>query len=202
MKDYKFSIEGSRYQKEYLKANLRRWYAKDRFNGANWYQEAYNVCCGLGAEYGLKPAVVAGILSALSPQKSWSRNVKDTEAFLSGGRYVHTSCQIDKAERICQSNGNFDTIADILHGLKTRSFFLNVVGIETEVTVDRHIIASATGYQHERVTVRQYRYLADIVRELANEASVSPAEFQAVVWSNYRVSEVADHHKKEEVVPF
>lgn len=78
---------------------------------------------------------------------------------------------------------------------KVRSFFLSILGDQTQVCIDRHAIAAWRGMpysdsqpirKHEREAAREdYRQVADIAR-------VSPRDLQAVVWVAWRESDRPD----------
>ena len=51
----------------------------DKVQGKAWYETAHNVCKGLSTTYGLPLDTVTGLVSALSPNNKWDRNLIDAE---------------------------------------------------------------------------------------------------------------------------
>ncbi|MGI9569549.1 MAG: DUF7178 family protein, partial [Desulfobulbia bacterium] len=56
----------------------------------DWYQEANDLSYALSVAYDVPLAKVIGIVSALSPMKLWSQNIKLAEDILKGIRVGHT----------------------------------------------------------------------------------------------------------------
>lgn len=190
-------IQKDKYSRADIEQNLLNWYNYDRTNGADWYDLAYEFCVRLSREYFINPVRIAGIVAALSPQKNWDINKRLTIDFLQTGRAGQYKLLVNKAKQILSAP--IEDIPDILHGMKIRSFFLNIVGSERVATIDRHMISAAVGYSYGKITNKGYKYLESIIVHLAYIYQVEPKVFQAVVWNNYRDVNV---RKFEEKVPF
>ena len=46
-------------------------------NGIAWYKQAHYICKNLSKQYNVPIAVVASIVSALSPRNKWNQNIKE-----------------------------------------------------------------------------------------------------------------------------
>lgn len=114
------------------------------------------------------------------------------------GKIGQTKQNLDLAIRLARG----EDPAKILTGPKRRSFYANIIApnIEGPVTVDGHMahammigvpqsqrlqITGRTTRAKGKETPIGYAYLADIIRERALAAGVSPADYQAVVWTEY-----------------
>jgi len=190
------TIQKDQYKFSELVRNLNETYQKDPTNGKDWYAEAFTWCQSIAKKYDIHPFKVAGILAALSPLKNWDENKFMVIRFLNGERNLHFRTLVLKAEAIKKTwHSEFTTpahlkknILEILNGDKISAFFLNIVDPSSDaVTVDRHVISVATGYEYRvGLSKGQYRTIAEAVRCCAVVLNVPAREFQAVIWSNYR----------------
>tara|TARA_A200000159_G_scaffold119201_1_gene113129 strand:- start:376 stop:1023 length:648 start_codon:yes stop_codon:yes gene_type:complete len=48
--------------------------------GRDWYPNALRICHSISKRYDVPASTVAGVISAISPQNEWSRNIIDAEA--------------------------------------------------------------------------------------------------------------------------
>lgn len=163
----------------------------------NWYEEAHDYAYILAHEFyvllkGIHIAKTAGIIAALSPLKSWDLNMQLAKDFLKTGTCGHTKTMVNKAKAILESDGNIDTICDILNGNKITSFFLNIYNPDTSnvVTIDRHAMDIALGsVQNEdkrSMTVAQYEFFQNCYIVAANKLGVMPHYVQSVTWEQWR----------------
>lgn len=157
----------------------RRASADDIREGMSWYRDTNLIAREAGnVETG------AGIIAALSPRLPWSRNVMlARQAFvapLEGGALRRS---IAAANAILSGTHPLD----VLGGLKTRSFFDNILmPLSSEaVTVDTHAIKIA-GLDRDSVTPRMYREIADAYRSAAYSVNLRPLEIQAITWTTWR----------------
>jgi hypothetical protein len=171
----------------------------DRVNGLDWYKRANEIATEQAIKHGFDVNTVCAVISALSPAVPWSQNIKDSDSLLhavSLGETDHTLIaastygpQVDKALNIAWTNN----VSLIGNGLKTCSFYLNLVGIQDRsvVTVDRHILGASVGSRsalHKEISLTPKRYFAvsKAIKRLARNRNVLPKECQAVVWLAYR----------------
>lgn len=159
---------------------------EDLVYGKGWYERANLFCLALSEQYKVSEMKVAGILSALSPQKEWSQNKAITEEFLrTNGRICkHTSLQSGKARKILQYTKNERDVEVCLGGLKTINFFNNVFkpSDRNYVTVDRHHIYLSIGWDAQSCTPKQYEFLKENTIIFANQLDIVPNELQSILW--------------------
>lgn len=178
-------------------------------NGFNWYKDANEFVIDHSLKYNIKQFRVAGILSALSPQKSWEHNKQLTDSFLRGSRKGHTKIQIDKAEQCLIAKKPSDIYRLLSKGqVKTSQFYLNILcpNMNFGVTVDRHAIAACmydTNNLQEidermyRLTPNHYNFFSNCYKQVSQQLSIRPHEAQAVIWCT-----VKRLKNKEIEVPF
>ena len=107
-------------------------------------------------QYGLNVETVAGVVSALSPNNKWDRNIIDAEnlirAYLFEIEYPKVCTfggQRDKAIMMLENNyDNPKNIARVLNGNKTIAFYKGLAtgGKCDEITVDGHAYNIWNGY--------------------------------------------------------
>lgn len=172
----------------------------EREAGLRWYEAARSLARALaethwgpGRPRTLKHA--AGIIAAVSPNVSWSRNVQiATLAFKDGYASGTFTRNCEKADRILTGE---DPMM-VLSGPKVTNFYLNILsaGENNSVTIDRHAVHIAEGRiftDHERTkmlringTYNGYGEFVDAYREAAWRVNLSAAKLQAIVWVAYR----------------
>jgi hypothetical protein len=171
----------------------------DLNNGLTWYESAKNIATEQAIKHGFDTNTVCAVISALSPAVSWTQNIKDSDSLLravSLGETDHTLIQastygpqVEKAVKIAWSN-NAELIGN---GLKTVSFYLNLVGIQDHsvCTIDRHMIGASVGsrstlHQALSMTDKRYFIISNAVKRLARNRGILPKQAQAVIWLAYR----------------
>lgn len=170
----------------------------------NWYLQANHLCREIAKEASfsaqspsskiVEPIRVAGIIAALSPQKSWPENIRLAEDFiLKGSRKGHTGVMIGKAKAIWALPNHEltpETIVEILNGPKISSFFLNIYQPyqSQAVTIDRHAVDAAMGkvLENKTMTVNQYRFFELAYQTAAVKIGIKGSELQAIVWEEWR----------------
>ena len=175
---------------ELVIGNMRNVYSQctqeDLMYGKGWYERANLFCLALSEQFGISEMKVAGILSALSPQKEWSHNKAITEEFLStkGGISRHTSMQTGKARKILSFAKTTRDVEVCLGGLKTINFFNNIYNpiSRDHVTIDRHHIYLSVGKDAQTCTPKQYEFLKQNTIKFANELDIIPNELQSTLW--------------------
>lgn len=151
-------------------------------DGTSWYRASRQFCEELAKEAGISLAKVAGITAALSPQVQWNRNkLMAHEVALTGWTTGQTTANIHKAVRIWEG----EQPLRVLGGNKVRAFYRAIMGHEDAVVLDTWM-ATALGWPHNGFTDRQYQRCEAALREAAAVTSLSPANFQAVVWTHVR----------------
>tara|TARA_R110000822_G_scaffold274189_1_gene396567 strand:- start:37 stop:666 length:630 start_codon:yes stop_codon:yes gene_type:complete len=171
----------------------------DRVNGLTWYKRANEIATEQAIKYGFNVSTVCAVISALSPAVSWTQNIKDSDSLLQAVAVGETDSklisastygsQVDKALNIAWTNN----VALIGNGLKTCSFYLNLVGIQDKsvVTIDRHILGASVGSRsaiHKEISLTPNRYftISKAIKRLAHNRNLLPKECQAVIWLAYR----------------
>ena len=178
-----------------IRNNLKRWFAsasqKEIVEGLNWYNDATREADSIAREFGISRYKAAAVISALSPNNRWKRNVRDSWALVAcwyaGKDQSNVRCSTynaNKAKAFRILDG--ELIAE--SAPKTHSFASTIAGIGKAVTVDKwHVRACLTRRgksEHvvESVNVANYWRLERITAELAQEAGVEPYQYQAIVW--------------------
>jgi hypothetical protein len=160
----------------------------DRAFGIAWYPAARELAESL---LPTDVSTAAGVLAAMSPMTSWPENIKRAILAINGEHVKHTEPNAIKVLRILSGEAPLD----VLSGPKTRAFYLNIMGIDSDetVTVDRHAIDVACGQvlsDSERAGAIRgkagYGKVADMYREAASIIGVTPCALQAIVWVYWR----------------
>lgn len=154
--------------------------------GKDWYKHANLFSLALAETYSLNEMKVAGIISALSPQKEWVVNKSIADKFISSKGKIskHTSVQTSKALRILNDLSTKSDIEECLGGLKTINFFNNIQNpySENHVTIDRHHLFITTGRDVKYCTPKQYEFIKKNTIIFANELDVIPSNLQSMLW--------------------
>lgn len=172
----------------------------------NWYVEANHFARGLSIKYDVPLSVACGVIASLSPLKSWTENKLIAESFLNNGKGKHVKVFIGKARQIEASNGDVETIALILNGNKTTSFFINILEPHQQnfVTIDRHALSIALGRnilenEGKGITFNQYQFFVNAYNLAGTKANISPVLMQSITWETWRENKKA----KENIdIPF
>ena len=128
----------------------------EKVAGNAWYNDARDIAIRIGNDCGISVAKAAGVISALSPNNRWERNVIDARQVCE--LYARTQpenltqfsghpikvctygANLQKAEKILllDPGAGVKEICSILNGLKTSAFFQCIVGVPHKVVVDVH----------------------------------------------------------------
>ncbi|MFH9821390.1 hypothetical protein [Streptomyces sp. NPDC017230] len=152
--------------------------------GREWYATAHEFAAEIADG---DPQKGAGVLAALSANKSWAENCRIArKAFSEGAASGHVRDAIVKANRIMAGTDPREVLP--MH-IKTGCFYLCIADPEdTEsVVIDRHAhdIAVREIYgQRDRGlgAVGRYNLLADCYRAAARKIGEVPSKVQAVTW--------------------
>lgn len=155
--------------------------AEMREAGRLWYPSAEGVIASLADSHGIGRPRVAGIVAVLSPQQKWRINVRSARAILDGEDWRVGGYEQNRQKAKLLLEGA--PVLAVLGGDKVTSFWANLIGSRTAVTIDvwaqraalgRHHPHQPKGARYKRLT-RAYRAAAEAVGEL-------PREFQAICW--------------------
>ncbi|MFD5589723.1 hypothetical protein ACFWII_38780 [Streptomyces sp. NPDC127063] len=172
---------------DYTQAILEKWQAAtpdQRHQGRTWYAKAHELAREI-ADGDVRKG--AGVLAALSANKSWAENCRlARKAFIEGKATGHVRDAINKANRIMAGTDPTEVLP--MH-LKTGYFYLCIADPEhpESVVIDRHAhdIAVRRIYgQRDRglSSLGRYNVLADCYRAAAREIGEIPSRVQAVTW--------------------
>lgn len=161
---------------------------------SKWYKIWHNNLCQLSKETGVSLSKCAGVMAALSPivplKQNWKDTVKVLTAFAQGENIPSVAtipAQREKAIQILQSNGSESEIYQILGGLKTTAFFLNLLhpAIETEVCIDLWMLRY---FGWKSLTPKRKKQAFSILKIDGAKYGLLPHEMQAKIWCEIRKS--------------
>jgi len=168
--------------------------------GLLWYSDAQKAAHDIAAKYGIAVYIVVAVISALSPNNKWARNVVNADAliaaFLRGDGIdtvkvstYHTMKR--KAWDILAARPDYEGAKRMLKGQKITSFFCDIMG-EFNVTIDGHARNIAYGERvgltddRTNIGVREYRALQAAYEEAARRIGLMPYQLQAITWRVWR----------------
>ena len=170
-------------------------------HGLTWYVNANTDCMRIANTLELPLHIVIGVVSALSPNNKWERNIVNAEdlcnAFINGQDMdsikVSTYHKMkEKAWSILQSMPSYDETITILNGKKIVSFFRNISGDETDITIDGHArniyYNDRQGLTTPNTNIRKLEYL-DIQKaylRASKKLGIKAYELQAITWVAWR----------------
>jgi len=170
-------------------------------HGLTWYVNANTDCMRIANTLELPLHIVIGVVSALSPNNKWERNIVNAEdlcnAFINGQDMdsikVSTYHKMkEKAWSILQSMPTYDETITILNGKKIVSFFRNISGDETDITIDGHArniyYNDRQGLTTPNTNIRKLEYL-DIQKaylRASKKLGIKAYELQAITWVAWR----------------
>ena len=190
--------------------------AYEKKHGEIWYKVANKSCSAIAKKVGMHSAIVVGVLSALSPNNKWERNVIDAENMCIAYK---SNIPLDEV-KVCTYNANkqkaikilelidkdkifvdIDDIREILNGNKVKAFFDCIYLYEhneNTVCIDGHAKAIYIGEKFalssnsSNVTNKQYRVISqayiDATKEINESEGTSylPYQIQAITWVAWR----------------
>lgn len=169
----------------YMEHIQASWYAAtdiQRSNGERWYWVANELARELGSG---DTRMGAGLLAALSPNKSWDINQKLAREIVDTGIFRgHVSNALEKARAIMSG---VDPALVLPMERKTGAFFMNIwrPDLPEWVTVDRHAIRVATwdwSDGNPTVTRNQYAILVKSYVWSARDLGIHANVVQAGTW--------------------
>jgi hypothetical protein len=162
-----------------------------KVDGERWYETARLTAAAIAGAHGrLNVQQVAGIIAALSPRISWSRNVmaayRMIECATKGWPMPHVDGYNTNRRKAWDIANGADP-ATVLGGPKVTAFYRNLLGCDESVTVDVWAARAAEGrFNAQAPTGRRYETLARAYREAAAARNVTPRAMQATVWCAIR----------------
>ena len=169
--------------------------------GIAWYLNATTDCKNIAIKYELPIHIVIGVVSALSPNNKWTRNITNADdlckAFIDGQDMdsikVSTYHKMkQKAWSILEQMPSYDETIKILNGKKIVSFFRNISGDETDITIDGHArniyYNDRQGLTTPNTNIRKLEYL-DIQKaylRASKKLGIKAYELQAITWVAWR----------------
>lgn len=175
-----------------LRAHYDRSSAAERLAGRCWYADARAVAELLADAYGTTVAQAAYVLAALSPNTSWSANIRAAEHACEGyrdgtdpdsWRGAGYSENRRKAWRILSGE------LGALQGPKVTMFARGILGDPDACTVDVWMqraagIGGAVG--SPAPTVREHRVIRAAIERVAAATGETVRDLQAIVWVHVR----------------
>ncbi len=170
---------------------LTTYYQRKEGDLYDWYVEARVLSQQLAFDRPFSASQCAGVISALSPLKSWDENIKIAHDFIEYGIRSHMFTFVEKAELIMNCDGTDEAILDILNGRKISAFYLNIMGRSDVVTIDRHALSVVLGRDtndndYAGMTARQYAFFQECYITAAYKMGIVPSMMQSVTWLVYR----------------
>jgi len=170
--------------------------ADTRQAGRLWYPSAEGVIASLSDSHGIGRPRVAGIVAVLSPQQRWRTNVRSARAMLEGEDWLAAGYaqNRDKARALLEGA----PVLAVVGGDKVTSFWANLIGSRTAVTVDVWAQRAALGRHHpHQPKGARYRRIVNAYRAAAAKVGELPREFQAIVWLGTRPAAEHDRDWRE-----
>lgn len=146
--------------------------------GTLWYINANEFAKQLSEEFNISLEKVAGIISALSVQKSWSVNKRIAREYFQGKKNIHTKVQVSKCDWIMRG----DNIEKCLGGMKTINFYHNLLEPKDNnwFTIDRHILNIFN--ETPKLTPKKYNQLKQVCINYSEQTPWVSPEVQAIAW--------------------
>ena len=170
-------------------------------HGMTWYLNANLYCKKISDELDIPLHIVVGVMSALSPNNKYERNIIDAhylcKTFLDGNDMdsikVSTYHNMKKkAWHILEQMPTYEETIIILNGRKIISFFKNIMGDETEITIDGH---ARNIYYNDRqglttpntnIKKLEYQDIQKAYQRASKKIGIKAYELQAITWVTWR----------------
>jgi len=168
-------------------------------HGERWYAECRAELINIASAELVSLRVLAGIVATFSAMMPWERNiaaaVQVVRAYNAGKRgselpaVTRNFGAVLKAEKMLAGAEPSQTIVARKRTIagqsfKTLSFFYNILGARNIVTVDVWMwrVLTGMGTSEHRPEGHLYVMCADVMRQVAYEFGIAPADLQAIVW--------------------
>lgn len=171
--------------------------AIDLAEGKRAYGNYHALLKRLAEHYHIPFKTVVAVFAATSPNNDYFKNLRSTASLCSGYKAglalehitvsTYRACAV-RAWR-CLRGENF---LDFTEGLKTRSFYHNILEPKNPdyVTVDGHMLSIWYG---QRMTMQKatrfhkyYEAISNSVKDVAQEAGLVPNQVQAICWFTWK----------------
>lgn len=140
-----------------------------------WYSEARAFAESLRPHTAWSLEVSCSVVSAFSPRVTWAHNKAKALQYSQGITPKGLRSHVAAADR-CVADG-----FNGLRGLKTNAFARAIAGDMDAVVVDVWMCRAA-GLGKDAPNKREYREIANAVREVAAAYNMEPAVMQALLW--------------------
>jgi len=154
----------------------------------DWYINAHKIADDIATLYGIPVFKVVGVIAALSPRNKWYRNIIDTNNLINAvinnlplPSIATYGRQVKKAIDIINCHNQAECLHHIGKGLKTLSFYHNIMLDFDYVTIDIWI-ARAAGLCKYAPSKVEYVEIANTIKLIARELNIQPAIVQAGIW--------------------
>lgn len=180
-----------------MRRNIRNWYqqATDEqiMQGREWYGNALDIAITVSELADIDIVRAAAIVSAYSPQVSWTANKKAALEFAATGRKI-SGILGESHERAIRVLSADDPIAELNaktgKAHKIVSFARNILGETDSVTIDVWAARAALGMREDAETVLTrvgaYQQVQAAYMAVARELGISGPVLQAIVWVTIR----------------
>ena len=159
-----------------------------RENGQKWYHDVRAQCKSWGDEFNVSVEQVAGVISALSPRTSWTKNLtlaRQVMVCWKGGSWQDALALPTMKRGIAHAWKILDGDLGTLNGPKTRAFMDNIAHEDSsKVTVDVWAVRAAKfdfDAPYKDITGKYSEY-EEAYLEGAWLTNLRGYEFQAIVW--------------------
>ena len=166
-------------------------------HGMTWYHKALADCKGVASRLELPLHIVVGVVASLSPNNKWERNTINAfdlcNAFINGNDMDSVKVSTyhamkRKAWHILEEMPTYDEVVAILNGKKIVSFYKNIMGDESEITIDGHArniyYNDRQGLTTPNTNIRKLEYI-DIqkaYKRASKKLGIKAYELQAITW--------------------
>ena len=159
--------------------------------GMAWYPYASYIAGEIATELGVPKYKVCAVISALSPNNKWERNLKDAKSLIQGWKVGNTSVKVctfnsnkEKAIRILDG----EKVETVLTGPKTWAFYNCILNpASSHVTIDFHAANIHDGELGKRsLSRKQYSEISKSYISTADKLRLHPSTLQAITWVVWR----------------
>ncbi len=214
MKDSSLWIYAKNFDQESMGANLEAIFSaatkQEIQEGRDWYNQAHKFAHGLAQKYDRSVESVIGIISSLSPETKYSKNIEDAQKMLeTGTEAVVTTYDKNRDKALKILDGDLDAhehFSNVVN--KTAAFYHNILrpNESGRVTIDRHSARVIHGYYltgdeaiYYSNTPAKYRASQKVYQDVAAEHDLLPHQLQAITWLAYRRTIVPDRYQYQDV---
>lgn len=170
-------------------------------HGLTWYVNALTDCRNIANDLELPIHIVVGVVSALSPNNKWERNIVNAKdlctAFINGNDMdsikVSTYHKMkQKAWSILEQMPSYEETIEILNGKKIVSFFRNINGDEQDITIDGHArniyYNDKQGLTTPNTNIKksEYKDIQKAYLRASRKLGIKAYELQAITWVVWR----------------